>query len=292
MKILSLNRFAIATIALFSVCLVISCSKEGNNQLDNVTEEEAIMYSEESMEAEASYDDAQDISMIAAEEEGIVSAGRVYPFVALRLRIGNCADITVSPNDNTYPKTVTIDFGSGCLGLDGKLRKGAIILHFTGPIRTPGSVLTISFRDYYIGRAHIEGAKLISNLSANGDIKFTVQVVAGKVTYPNGRGYQYDCLKYVAQTAGGQTNDVMDDIFSIEGRSTTKFNNGVSITLNTESPLIKKVVCPWINEGTLKIKINNRVLLLNYSAPDNGDCDNKALLTWNNGGNQRLIILP
>jgi hypothetical protein len=292
MKILSLNRFAIVTIALFTVASIFSCSKEGNNDV-NVTEEEAVVYSEESMEAEASYSDVQDISMIAADEEGTVSTtGRIFPFVALRLRIGNCADITVSPNDSTYPKTVTIDFGAGCVGLDGKFRKGAIILHFTGPIRRPGSVLTISFRDYYVGRAHIEGTKVISNLSANGDIKFSVQVVAGKVTYPNGRGYQYDCLKYVAQIEGGQTNDVQDDVYRIEGRSSTKFNNGLTITLNTETPLIKKVVCPWISSGKLKIKINNRILFLDYSAPNNGDCDNKALLTWNNGNGQRLIILP
>jgi hypothetical protein len=292
MKILSLKRIAVASIALLTVTLFFSCKKEGSDQV-NVTEDEAVMYSEESMEAEASYNDVEDISMIAADEEGVVSTtGRIFPFVALRLRIGDCADITVSPNDSTYPKTVTIDFGTGCVGLDGKLRKGVITLHFTGPIRRPGSVLTISLQDFYIGRAHIEGTKVISNLSSNGNIKFTVQVVGGKVTYPNGRGYKYECLRYVQQTAGGQTNDVLDDVYSIEGRSATQFNNGVTITLNTESPLIKKVVCPWISEGVLKIKINSRVLFLNYSAPGNGDCDNKALLTWNNGNNQRLIVLP
>jgi hypothetical protein len=292
MKILSSNRITIATIALFTVAVIFSCKKEASNS-DPVTEEESLVYSEESMEAEASYDDVQDISMVAAEEEANVSlTGRVYPFVALRARIGNCADITVSPNDSTYPKTVTIDFGNGCVGLDGKFRKGAIILHFTGPIRRPGSVLTITFRDFYLNRAHIEGTKIISNLSENGDIKFTVQVVDGKVIYPNGRGYKYNALKYVKQIEGGLTNDVMDDIFSIEGRSNTQFNNGVSIALNTESPLIKKASCAWINKGVLKIKINNRVLLLNYGAPNDGDCDNKALLTWNNGANQRLITLP
>ena len=294
MKILSSNRIAITLVALFTVVAVFSCNKEASDDFDTVSEEESIVYSEESMEAEASYDDVQDISIIAAEEEGNVSVtGRVYPFVALRLRIGNCADITVSPNDSTYPKTVTIDFGTGCLGLDGKFRKGAIILHFTGPIRRPGSVLTITFRDFYLNRAHIEGTKIISNLSTNGDIKYTVQVVDGKVTYSNGRGYKYSSLKYVHQVEGGSTNDVEDDVFHIEGRSTTQFKNGHTITLNTETPLVKKVSCRWISDGKLKIKINNRVLFLDYGAPDNGDCDNKALLTWNNGnGGNRIIILP
>ena len=301
MKILSLNRIALAAIALFLTVFIFSCKKEAstNTQEQAVTEEDATVYSEESMEAEASYDDIQDISMTAADEEGVASAAkasntaaRFYPFAALRLRIGQCAEITVSPDDGSYPKTVMIDFGDGCWGLDGKFRKGAIILHFTGPIRRSGSVLTISLRDFYLNRAHIEGTKVISNLSENGDIKFTVQIVDGKVTYPNGRGYKYEALKYVKQIEGGSTDDVQDDVYSIEGRSKTQFNGGLTINLNTESPLIKKVACPWISDGTLKIVINSRVLFVDYGAPNNGDCDNKALLTWNNGNNQRLITLP
>ena len=140
-------------------------------------------------------------------------------------------------------------------------------------------------RDFYLNRAHIEGTKTISNLSENGDVKFTVQVVGGKLTFPTGRGYSYESLKYVKQIEGGSTHIVRDDVYSIEGRSKTEFNGGLTIVLNTESPLIKKVACPWISEGTLKIKINDRELRLDFGFPNNGDCDNKALLTWNNGKN-------
>jgi hypothetical protein len=301
MKLFSFNRFAIVAITiLFLTASLFSCKKEGStDNQDPITEQESVTYAEESSEAEASFDDIEDISFTAADEEGVESAARangeqarVYIFAALRLRLGNCAQITVTPNDSTYPKTVTIDFGNGCLCADGKWRKGIITLHFTGPIRRPGSVLTITLTNFYIGRAHVEGTKVISNLSENGNIKFTVQVVDGKVTYPNGRGYKYNCMKYVKQIEGGATNDLRDDVFSIEGRSGTEFNNGVTIVLNTETPLIKKVTCPWISKGKLKIKINSRVLFLDYGAPNNGDCDNKALLTWNNGSNSRLITLP
>ncbi len=303
MKI-STNRITIAAIAILLTTLLFSCQKEGSVTESNsiaVTEEEAANYSDESTQAEASFDDVEDIGMTAAEEEGDASvygrlansARRLPTFDELRLRLGACATITVSPNDSTYPKTITIDFGpDGCWCADGKFRRGAIILHLTGPIRVSGSVLTITFRDFYLNRAHIEGTKVISNLSENGNIKFTVQVVGGKVTFPNGRGYKYDGLKYVKQTEGGLTRIIRDDVYSIEGRSKTEFHNGLTIVLNTETPLVKKVVCPWINKGTLKIKINDRILFLDYGAPNNGDCDNKALLTWNGGNNQRLITLP
>lgn len=301
MKTLSLNKLTLAVIAISFTALLYSCQKEtSSNTSIPVTEEEATVYSDESTQAEASFDDVEDVSMTAAEEEGAAStagrsaeAGRFGPvFEELRTRIGHCAEITVTPNDSTYPKTVTIDFGDGCLCADGKFRKGAIILHLTGPIRHSGSVLTITFRNFYLNRAHIEGTKIVSNLSENGNIKFTVQVVGGKVTFPNGRGYKYDGLKYVKQVEGGSTRIVRDDVYTIEGRSKTEFNNGLTIVLNTESPLVKKVACHWINKGVLKIKINDRVLFLDYGAPNDGDCDNKALLTWNNGGNSRLITLP
>jgi hypothetical protein len=309
MKTLSLNRITLTVIAALFCVVFYSCQKENSlGTTTPVTEEQAVVYSDESTQTEASFDDVEDVSMTAAEEEGAASeagraentAGRaedappfVLTFEELRVRLGNCATITVVPNDRTYPKTITIDFGEdGCLCADGKWRKGAIIIHLTGPIRRSGSVMTITFHNFYLNRAHIEGTKILSNLSENGNIKFTVQVVGGKLTFPNGRGYKYQSLKYVKQIEGGNTRTIRDDVYSIEGRSKTEFNNGLTVTLNTETPLIKKVACHWISDGLLKIKINDRVLFLNYGFPHNGDCDNKALLTWNNGNNQRVIELP
>ena len=293
MKLLSISRISLAVGFVIATALF-SCKKENSSTNNNVTEAESVTYSDESVQTEGSFDDLEDISMQAADEEGVTSAGgRIFPFVHLRLRLGPCAVITVTPNDSTYPKTVTIDFpGDGCMCADGKHRKGTIILFFTGPIRHAGSVLTITLRDFYLNRAHIEGTKTISNLSENGNVKFTVQVTGGKVTLPNGRGYQYESLKTKTQIAGAGTSDVSDDIYQIEGRSSTQFNNGVTINFNTETPLIKKVACDWISDGTMKIKINDRVLYLDYGAPNNGDCDNLALLTWNNGNNHRTITLP
>lgn len=294
MKVLSITRIVIITVTLSLTLFTFSCKKEAT-QKETMTETEATEYSAESMEAEASYDDVQDISMTAADEEGIISAGKgqgakPFPFLRLRVRIGANATITVTPDDNTYPKTVTIDFGNGQTCPDGKFRKGKIVMHFTAPIRRPGAVVTITLVDFQIGRAKIEGTKVITNLSENGNIKFSVQVTDGKVTFPNGRGYLYEKLKYVKQIEGGATDEITDDVYSIEGRSQTKFNNGVIITLNTETALIKKVSCPWVSNGTLKVKVNSYEFLLDYGFPNNGECDNKALLKYNS--NERIITLP
>ncbi|HNA92672.1 MAG TPA: hypothetical protein PKZ71_10515, partial [Chitinophagaceae bacterium] len=277
------------------------------NNADGLTDEQAAFYSDESARAEASFDDADNVAFIAADEEGNAGgfgfegrsasgvAGRPYlpRFFELRQRIGDCATITVTPNDSTYPKTVTIDFGDSCVGNDGKVRKGKMVLHFTAPVRHPGSVVTLTFVNYYVNNIHIEGTKIFRNLSEPPAlIKWSIETLNGKVTFPNGRGYMYDGIKTVKQIAGMNTNTVLDDVFQITGNSKTVFNNGLTIKLRVLDPIIKKVVCPWRSEGTLGIQINNRELKLDYGFPNNGNCDNKALLTWNNGNNQRVIILP
>jgi len=298
MKKFSINRISIAALTFIVASMLFSCQKDlSSNNNTSVTEEQATTYSEESSVAEASFDDAEDVATTAADEEGNASEyginGRLFHplFTELRAAIGDCAEITITPNDSTYPKTITIDFGNGCLGRDGKFRTGAIIVHLTAPLRRPGSVVTITFRNYYVNRVHLEGTKVISNLSDPPMHKWSVQVVGGKVTFPSGRGYSYQSIKVKTQVEGMDTRIVRDDVYEITGRSQTEFNSGLTITLNTESALIKKVACPWISDGKLKIKINDRVLYLDYGFPTNGQCDNKALLTWNNGSNQRVIFL-
>jgi len=283
-------------VAAFSIT---SCKKESSTQSPAVSEEEAQTISQENAAADAEYDDVTEIGLsTGADMEGMRVAGdgtasgnriiiEASLFVDLQFKLGPCAVITAEPNDTTFPKTITIDYGAGCLCRDGKFRKGAVQLHFTAPIRRPGAVLTITLRDYYVNRAHIEGVKVITNLSENSNIKYTVQVKDGKVTWPNGRGFAYAGVKVVTQIRGGDTRSIRDDVYSLEGRSETAYNNGVTVVKNTESPLIKAVACNWTSKGVVKIKINDRVLYIDFG---NGDCDNKATLKWANG--QIEITLP
>ena len=104
MKTVSFNRISIAAIAiLFSAFIFTSCQKENSlNNASEVTEEEAAKLSDESSQAEASFDDAEDIALTAADEEGnaggfgvegkSASTSRVYlpTFYELRQRIGDC----------------------------------------------------------------------------------------------------------------------------------------------------------------------------------------------------------
>ena len=265
--------------------MISSCQKENHSTVPPVSDEEAATVSQENAAADADFDDLSEIGFsadadvdVSAQFNGRIEGIGLRVFENLALKIGPCTTITVTPNDSTYPKTVVIDYHDGCICSDGKFRKGSITLSYTKPLRKPGAILTITLQDFYLNRKHIEGTKTITNLSTGNTHIYSVVVTDGKVTLPNGRGFKYEKNKLVTQTAGMDTRIVRDDVYSIQGRSKTSYANGTTVVLNTETPLVKPVACDWIVSGVLKIKINDRVLYLDFG---NGDCDNKALLKWN-----------
>jgi hypothetical protein len=276
-------------IAFTLVCT--SCQKEVKTSATVVNDADASVIAQENAAADAEYDDLDEVGFSAdadlqvssnselggtANGAGVGAGLHVYD--NLSFKIGPCTKITVTPNDTTYPKTVVIDYGDGCICRDGKFRKGAIVLDFTKPLRRPGAQLTITLNNYYVNRAHIEGTKVIKNLTSGGTHQYSVVVTNGKVSWPNGRGFSYAKTKMVTQTTGMETITIRDDVYSISGRSATTYANGVKVVLNTESPLVKPVACPWVVSGIVKIKINDRILFLDFG---NGECDPKAWLKWN-----------
>src|SRR5258706_14165701 len=160
MKVFSTSRSLISLFSFLLISFLFSCQKETSNSNSSVTKEQAATYSDETAQADASFDDVADIGMVAADADNNAATGRTtrnyFPdFGDLRLAIGNCATITVFPNASTYPKTITIDFGDSCVGFDGTLRKGKIVLYLSWPILPSGSVFTITFVDFNLKLVHL-----------------------------------------------------------------------------------------------------------------------------------------
>ena len=62
----------------------------------------------------------------------------------------SCPVITVThPSSGVWPKTVTIDYGSGCTGFYDNTRSGRIIIEVTGPRPVVGSMRRVTFDNYY-----------------------------------------------------------------------------------------------------------------------------------------------
>lgn len=292
---LKFNSYLSAVI-FFTLIMFAACKKEGSTQSVEVSDQEAQTISAETEEAEADDDDITELGLsvgadleVAAEtNNGALPTVRTATGIRVKLdflanllsKTGPCTEVSVAPNDGSFPRTVTIDYGAGCICQDGKFRKGRIVLFFTAPIRQPNAVLTITLDSFYVNRKHVEGTKTITNLSADGKLKYSVQVSGGKVTWPNGRAFTHEKLKVITQIEGMGTRTIRDDVFSIEGRSKIEYSNGIVVVKNTETALIKPVACLFIVEGKLKIKINRREFFIDFGT---GECDNKALLIWAKG---------
>ncbi len=200
-----------------------------------------------------------------------------------------CFTVTVSPMERgVFPKTVVINFGSGCIGRDGKLRKGKIITVYTGPMRVPGSKATTTFEGFKVDSVAVEGTHQVENNSTSNNLSFTTRVINGKLTWDSGRWVKWSTTRTVTQIEGNGTPLFpLDDIFTITGAGRGENSRGVSWAHEIIEPLVKKFTCRWISKGVMRVRYNNTNALINYG---NGDCDNKATVTIN--GRTVEITLP
>lgn len=192
-----------------------------------------------------------------------------------------CFTVTVDPVTlHVFPKTVTIDFGSGCLGKDGKLRKGKIITTYTGPMFLAGSKATTTFDNYNVDSFHIEGTHEVENTSTSNAISWTVKITGGKITNTlNGKWRQWDAVRTHQQVQGNDTPyNLLDDVFQITGSATGSNSAGVSWTSTITDPLLRKFTCRWVGQGKIEITRNNNNAVLDFG---DGTCDNKVTITIN-----------
>ena len=75
MKTFSINKTTLAALYIFAAAFLFSCQKE-NSTSQTVTEEQAVIYSEESSEAEGSLDDAEDVAIEQAAVDRIIQVFR------------------------------------------------------------------------------------------------------------------------------------------------------------------------------------------------------------------------
>jgi hypothetical protein len=200
-----------------------------------------------------------------------------------------CFTITVVPNiPHVFPKTVTIDFGNGCLGRDGKYRKGKIVSIYTNPMSVPGAKVSTTFVGYQVDSFAIEGTHITENTSTSNMQGWKVVVIDGKVTNVNtNRWIKWNSTKNVLQIAGnGTPHFPMDDIYKITGNARSVNSGGHTWAALVTDPLIKKFSCRWIVQGTVKIVRDGREAILDYG---DGRCDNLAVIIIN--GVRHVIYL-
>lgn len=194
----------------------------------------------------------------------------------------HCFTVTVTPKTlHQFPKTVTLDFGDGCVGVDGKLRKGSLVAIFTGPVLVPDNNVLVTFNDYSEDSFALAGTLTIQNTSTTGKFGWSMEVLHGKITNTeSGEWKAWEGKRTHTQIEGNETPfNLQDDIYQITGKANGSSSNGNSWTSEITEPLIMKFTCKWPVKGILKIDRNDdpHSVMLNFG---DGSCDNKATVSY------------
>jgi hypothetical protein len=275
------KTFTIATVLAIAM-LVFSCDREKNDDKDILTrivQNNAI--------AESLFNDVgnqvQDGMSVAQDE--VSNPDKVGNSIQ-----SNCATITITPFDlTTFPKEIQIDFGAGCVGNDGRTRKGILNIHTTGWYRDSSTVITITPDQYYVNDFLVQGMKTMTNNGRNAgqNLHYTVEI-DGSITNNQGT------ITFVSERenewiAGEPTVlNPWDDEYLITG-----WQNGVTMQsdqyqITITQALHVKVNCKYVVAGTLKLTSSGLQdeLTVDYG---NGTCDAIAVVTYM--GQQYTIVM-
>lgn len=277
-KFLYLLSFASAT-------LLFSCQKEKEAVDEEV--ETTFTLSENQATGEAIADDANVLFFEASASEGLMS-GRTAG-VLESSGATSCATVTVEPA-NSFPKTITLDFGAGCTSNDNVTRSGKIIITLSDSVHKYNATAVMSFDNYKVSGFKVEGTITWVNTTTPNGVSWTRSIENGKITNPSGNYYWLHVgSKTVQQTAGVTTPlNLLDDVYSITGDHTVTNPAGRSRTATITEALEKKVICANVSKGKIKIQGPNHFAILDYG---DGTCDRVATISID-GNAPRNILLP
>jgi len=270
-----------ATAILSAICLSVvmnSCSKDDNSNSPS-NEESTVTLTNAKVYSDALYDDVSMEVLQVNTESGLSAQASV--------NTQTCAIVTISPNDATWPKTVTIDYGTaGCTGANGYTRKGKIIYTLNKKLLTTGAVLTASFDNYSVNGYKLEGTYTITNNGSSAGLNVTIVLANGKVTYPTGVVYTKVSNTTWVQAAGIGSLTALDDEYYVTGNGSIS-SAGNTLTAASAGNLYRTVLCPNTVSGVLNLNYNNITGTLDFGF---GDCDKTAVLTV--AGKEYNVVLP
>jgi archaellum component FlaF (FlaF/FlaG flagellin family) len=288
---MKLFRISLSTLILSA--LLLSACKKDKEQVDNDTSSAT-----DNSLAQQSFNDLGTMADEAIRNE----TSFIYKLDNPNSVLSTCATIDLASgrkvNFNTDGKdTITVNFGStNCLCNDGRYRRGTVQFVYTGPYRTPGTVITITPSNYFVNDHAVQGTKTVTNNgSGNGYLLRHTIVVNGTITKPNNGGtITWNSNRTRDWVSGDTTLMWNDDVYHINGNANGTSANGTSFTSTIISPLVRKFdptnpTCrKYFVQGTIDhIPSGKPTRTIDFG---NGTCDNIGTVTVN--GNVYTFQMP
>lgn len=280
----------IASLIVASGLLFTSCRKKKEEEQDTDT----------AAASDNSYAERLTNDMAAIGDQAGGSGG----LTTYKLGLGNavilspCAVVSFYNSNTTNTDTVTVDFGLGCMGSDGKFRQGMIRYTYTGgnAYRDSGIVITMTPVNYKVDGNAISGSKSITNQGRiNGIMTWAITANITIVKANNGGTVTWNCTrtKRLLNTSTVFTNyatpiNWASARIGITGTASGVTANGTGYSADVTSELIRDFgLCNGTNnrvqfiQGTIKFKPDDKTLW-RYIDFGNGACDNVGTFTIGN----------
>lgn len=263
----------LAAIALFFTITFTACKKDSNSPDKN---DENLESAESNSMAESYYND------VTTLVDAANTFGQNMTFRTTESLLTNCVTVTI--NTTVSPKTITIDFGSSnCQCIDGRNRRGKILASYTGNYTDQGTVINITFDNYFVNDNQVKGTKTITNMGLNNNSHLVYQIaVNGQVVKANNKGtITWISTREREWIAGANTPlNLLDDTYGITGSANGTTASGHPYNITITQQLIRKISCNWIESGVITLVPEGLdPITLNYG---NGTCDANAVVTYNN----------
>lgn len=250
-------------------------------QDDDMPKEPNLETVEDDFTINAAFEDLDFVTLEVAQSSGL----------GLRTLNGPelCAGATI--NHDLNAKKITVDFGAGCTGPSGVVRKGKIMLSYSGTnFLFPGTSIVANFEGYEVNGLKIEGTRSLTNAGidlATSTITVNVKIENAKITWPDNTFVTYattQVRKIKLSSTGYQV--------SIEsGTANGKSRENVNYTASVAEPLILKEECTKTGNyvpgsGILDFTYSGFAISVNYGT---GTCD--KLVTVSYGDTTKEITL-
>lgn len=206
-------------------------------------------------------------------------------------RYGACVTVVKDSASNTK----TIDFGEeGCVGKDGRVRKGKIIIVREGDRGVPGFKRVITLENFSVDTVQIEGKRQITCVSSTDtEKKYSISLTGGKIIFPDGMISTRESSRTKMVTFDKNENKTQTSHYgSASGinREGLMYTN----TIDSASPILYTNTCKSQRffspvSGTMTMAIEGESeKVIDFG---DGSCDNLVVVTQN-GTSREVEIDP
>jgi hypothetical protein len=186
--------------------------------------------------------------------------------------------VSIDKTDDSYPVTITIDYGTGIESMNGRIISGKVTIVISGPRNTDGSTRAITYENCKIDDISIEGT---STETFNGDNATTrKRTITSQVKFTLADGTVLDRTgnnihEWIKGLDTPMERD--DDMIQVTGSIEVKSSTGDTYSRVITEPLVRLGDCKHPVQGIVTYSKNEVVVgELNYG---DGTCDNLANLT-------------